>query len=140
MNKSSASMPTPTLKLSQLADDIQITSDSNTTRVWEVEELKWAIYDGFDPIGEWYTVKSKKWKPSARFMIESYIENEYDSMYEDWDERAMDCISDTLIENIQTLLDEAFKCDLVSIYYEYDKPVEIDVYFSEGCDDSHEDS
>lgn len=115
------------LKLSQLADDVEISNDS-TLRIWTVEELKHEILNyGDDSTGQWFTTKRKKWRPCAQSMIEGYIENQADQMYEDWDERAKDCISDVLIQNIQTLLNEAFEGDEATVYWEWDKPVEIDI-------------
>ncbi len=121
------------LKLSQLPDVTEIASDSRFG-VTTVEELKDEILnDGYEVTGEWFTVKKKEWKPDARWMIESYIENEYDQMYEDWDERAKDCISDDLVSKMQNLLDEAFKGSAVRDYWEWDKDVEIDVEPVNNC-------
>lgn len=116
------------LKLSQLADDVEISNDG-TLRIWTVEELKDEItHFGDEQTGQWFTVKRKQWHPCAQSMIESYIENQSDDMYEDWDERAIDCVSDILIQNIQTLLDGAFNNSDATVYWEWDKPVEIDVF------------
>ncbi|MGG0667881.1 hypothetical protein ABE073_05045 [Lederbergia citrisecunda] len=116
------------LKLSQLADDVEISNDG-TLRIWTVEELKSEITQFRDEqTGQWFTVKRKKWQPCAQSMIEDYIDNQSDQMYEDWNERAMDCISDVLVENIQTLLDEAFNGDDATVYWEWDKPIEIDIF------------
>lgn len=118
------------LKLSQLNDDVEISIEESNS-VYTVAELKREILE----LGEehhksdnWYTIIRKQWKPSAINMIRDYIEREYDDMYEDWDERAMDCVSDTVVANIQTILDEAFESDYATAYWIYDKPVEIDIF------------
>ncbi|MNV92210.1 hypothetical protein D3C71_1867810 [compost metagenome] len=48
-------------------------------------------------------------------------------MYEDWDERARDCIKPEHIEKIQAVLDEAFKGGYETEYWTYVNPVEIDI-------------
>lgn len=115
------------LKLSQLADDTEISNDSDL-RIIEAGELKHEILNyGDDSTGQWFTTKRKKWHPCAQSMIEDYIDGQSDEMYEDWIERAMDCVSDVLVKNIQALLDEAFEGDGATVYWEFDKPVEIDI-------------
>src|SRR6185312_8556812 len=116
------------LKLSELAEDVELAKEE-TSSIFTVAELKHEILNFGDEdhfIGQWFTVEKKKWKPDAQWMIQCYIENEHDQMYEDWDEVAMDCVSDVLVQNIQTLLDEAFDTS-ARTYCEWDKPVEIDI-------------
>ena len=118
------------LKLSELHDDIELSIEESTT-VYTVAELKWEITELGEPHHEssnWYTIKRERWNPNARYMIDSYIENEQDSMYEDWDERAMDCVTDEVVSKIQAILDEAFKGDYATAYWTYEEPVEIDVF------------
>lgn len=117
------------LKLSQLADDIELAAEGSS--VYTVEELKREILEFGEPhheLDNWSTVKKKKWKPDAQWMIQCYIENEHNQMYESWDEVAMNCVSNVLVQNIQTLLDEAFDDSSVKTYWTYDKPVEIDIF------------
>lgn len=118
------------LKLSELPDDVEVSSIESST-VYTVAEVKQEIIDLGEPHHEspnWYTVKRKRWSADAKWMIESYIDSEYDNMYEDWDERAKDCITDDVINQIQAILDEAFKGDSVAVYWDYDNFVEIDVF------------
>lgn len=116
------------LKLSQLADDVEL-SNNGRLSIWTVEELKDEITRfGDEATGQWFTVKRKKWHPCAQSMIEYYLEGQSDEIYEDWIERAMDNVSDVLVQNIQTLLDEAFEGDDATVYWEWDKPVEIDIF------------
>lgn len=115
------------LKLSQLADDVVI-ANSDALKVWTVEELKNEIEEfGNKGIGQWFIAKPQEWQPCAQSMIENYIDSQADGMYEDWDERALDCVSEELIQKMQALLDEAFKGDSVKTYYEWGEPVGIDI-------------
>ncbi|RLJ90146.1 hypothetical protein [Planococcus citreus] len=74
----------------------------------------------------WCTIQRKRWKPSAERMVVAYIEQEYDEMYEDWDDRAMECLKDEHYQRIQEVLDEAFKGDSATEYWSYEKDVIID--------------
>lgn len=115
------------LKLSQLSDDVEI-ANKNTVRIWTVEELKNEIIQfGDEQTGKWFIAKPKKWQPCAQSMIENYIENQADEMYEDWEERANNCVSSALIQNIQILLDGAFNNSDATDYWEWGTPVEIDI-------------
>jgi hypothetical protein len=118
------------LKLSELPDDVEVSVEESHT-VYTVAELKREITELGEPHHEssnWYTIKRQRWQPSAKSMIEHYIECIYDEMYEDWDERAWECIKPEQIERIQAVLDEAFDSDYATAYWTYDKPVEIDIF------------
>lgn len=118
------------LKLSKLSDDIEVSAKESHI-VYTVAELKREILELGEPHHEtsnWYTIERKRWSPDAYSMVESYIENEYCNMYDGWNERAMDCITDEVVDKIQAILNEAFKGDYATAYWEYDKPVEIDVF------------
>lgn len=117
------------LKLSELADDVEVSIEESST-VYTVAELKREILELGEPHHEspnWFTITRKRWNPSAMQMVESYIEREYDEMYEDWDNRAMDCMTDEVISKIQSILDEAFKGDYATVYWTYEDRVEIDI-------------
>lgn len=118
------------LKLSELPDEAELSIEESSI-TYTAKELKHEILE----FGEehhlstnWFTIIRKHWKPDAKLMIERYIDNEYEEMYEDWYDRAMDCFSNVVVENLQTLLDEAFEGDYATLYWNYDKPVEIDVF------------
>lgn len=119
-----------TLKLSELPNETELSvEESNIT--YTVGELKREILELGEPhheLNNWYTIKKRKWKPNAHLMVERYIDNEFEDMYEDWDERAMECLNETVIENIQQLLDEAFKGDHATVYWTHEEPVEIDIF------------
>jgi len=75
----------------------------------------------------WYVCTEQRWGPNAKYMIDTYIEQEYDRMYEDWDDRARDCIKQEHIDKIQAVLEDAFKGDHATKYWTLDGPeVEID--------------
>ncbi|QNK89413.1 hypothetical protein H7992_07030 [Sporosarcina sp. resist] len=117
------------LKLSELDDNIEIAKEE-TSSFYTVGELKREIlkFDSEDHfIGQWFTVEKKRWQPCAQSMIESYIDGQSDEMYEDWSERALDCVSESLIDKVQKLLNGAFEGDDATVYWEWDKPVEIDI-------------
>ncbi|MFY0521419.1 hypothetical protein ACOMCU_26920 [Lysinibacillus sp. UGB7] len=124
-------MTTETLKLSELADDVEVSVEESNT-VYTVAELKREILELDEPhhkTPNWSTVIRQKWSPCANSMLDSYIDNEYQEMYEDWDDRAWDMVAKHDLENkIQALLDEAFESDYATAYWTYDKPVEIDIY------------
>lgn len=117
------------LKLSQLADDVQIGREEHNTK-YTVAELKREIIEFGEPHHEytWYTIKMHRWHPDAEYMLNTYIDQEYDEMYEDWDERARDCITDEVKQRIQAILDEAFSSDHATVYWTFEEPVEIDIY------------
>lgn len=119
------------LKLSELANEIEISAEDSGI-VYTVAELKHEITELGEPHHEranWYTIKRQKWTPSAQSMVEGYIENEYDNMYENWDERAWDCVMNHgAVEKIQAILDETFKSDHATAYWTHEDPIEIDIF------------
>lgn len=121
---------TEVLKLSELEDDVKIGREEHN-EFYTVAELKREIIEFGEPCHEhtnWYTIKMHRWKPSAECMIEDYIENQYQDMYEDWDDRANDCITEDIMKRLQTILDEAFSGDHATVYWTFEQPVEIDIY------------
>lgn len=125
------------LKLSQLSDDVEVSIEETST-VYTVAELKAEILDG-EPHHEspnWYTVTRKRWVPDAHSMFDRYIDCERDDLYEDWDERAWDCIEkESAVTKVQKILDEVFKGDHATAYWTYENPVEIDI-FPNGINDT----
>ncbi len=123
-------MTTETLKLSELADDVEVSIEESST-VYTVAELKREILELGEPHHEssnWCTIVRQKWTPCAERMIDSYIENEGCDMYEDWDDRAWECINKRgLVEEFQSLLDEAFSTGYATDYWLCDKSVVIDI-------------
>ena len=124
------------LKLSQLDDDVQVSCERETS-VYTAGELKREIREFNKPINEddkWYVVSPAKWKPDAREMLENYIEYEYQDMYEDWDERALDSLDKGMLETIQGILENTFGLSVTDYWkYDFDKPVVIDVFQTGEC-------
>ncbi|OAB36994.1 hypothetical protein PMSD_09970 [Paenibacillus macquariensis subsp. defensor] len=117
------------LKLSEIDDDIEIGRYDTNVR-YTVAELKREIIElgeSHHKNDDWHILIGQTWVPSAKRMIENYIENECDDMYEDWDERANDCITLEHQQRIQAVLDEAFSTGHATDYWTFDKPVEIDI-------------
>lgn len=117
------------LKLSELPKDVQIAKE-DVNIIYTVGELIHEIKvlgeDHSD--GYWYTCVPDTWKPDARYMLKRYIEQEYDEMYEDWDQRAWDCLKEEDFDAIQVILENAFKRDNgVMNFFRFDKEVEIDI-------------
>ncbi|MGC5327002.1 hypothetical protein [Brevibacillus sp. SYSU BS000544] len=122
-------MTEKTLKLSELADDVEIGREEHSVK-YTVAELKREITELGEPHHEnndWFTVKPERWQPSAERMIEVYLDNEYQDMYEDWDERANDCFTDDVKQRIQAILDEAFSSSYATDYWTFEQPVLIDI-------------
>lgn len=118
------------LKLSELADDVEVSIEESST-VYTVAELKREIIELGEPHHEssnWYTVSRRKWQPCAETMIDSYLENESCDLYEDFYSVAMGEMEKGAIEKIQSILDEVFKDNSVCDYWTYEKPVAIDIY------------
>jgi rubrerythrin len=65
----------------------------------------------------WFVLAEKGWKPDAQQMLTNYIESESQEMYENWDERAADALKQAHIDEIQRILDHAFKDEHVSKYW-----------------------
>lgn len=118
------------LKLSTLADDVEVSiEESHVT--YTVAELKKEILEFGEEhhlSDKWFTITRKRWQPDADRMIEYYIDSEYEEMYEDWDERANDCITDDVKNKIQSILNEAFKDEYATVYWTYEEPVDIDIF------------
>ena len=117
------------IKLSQLSNDTEISYEDSFCTI-TVGELKQLIKDGEYEGETYYTIQRRKWQPSAQGMIQDYIESESQEMYEDWDERANDCIDDAVISNVQAILDEAFKGDSVTAYWTHENEIVIDYFDS----------
>ena len=97
------------VKLSELDNNQEVSYEWGNA-IFTVDEMKEELKkDSRLKDKQWYTVKHKKWEPNAKEMIEDYIENESQNMYEDWDEGASDCVTRELVQKIQSLLEESFE-------------------------------
>ncbi|MEK8128383.1 hypothetical protein WMW72_10755 [Paenibacillus filicis] len=122
----------PKVKLSTLADDVQLAYVDGNEQI-TAGQLR-ADPESYDH-STWYVCTNRRWQPNAKTMIDNYIEGEYDTMYEDWDDRARDCLKQEHYDRIQAILDEAFSGDHATVYWILDGPeVEIDTGESGGSD------
>lgn len=114
------------VKLSELSDET-VVSYEEASYTLTVAELKEELKND-DEAAErtWYVVEAQTWQPDARHMLDNYIENEYQDMYEDWDETATDCITSEVVDKIQAILDEAFKSPSVQNYWTLEKEIEME--------------
>lgn len=83
------------VKLSELPDDVVVSREESTC-FYEVGELKREITQLNEPhhkYDDWYICNDATWNPDAKYMLENYIENEAGDMYEDWDDKATDCVT-----------------------------------------------
>jgi hypothetical protein len=116
------------VKLSELPEDTQLSLEESNTS-YTAAKMKHEILELGEPhhlSKTWYTVKDATWTPSASGMIERLIEDAQDDMYEDWDERATDCVDDEVVAKMQVMLEEMF--DSARGYWEYENQVEIDIF------------
>ncbi|MBG9732231.1 hypothetical protein ABD87_22670 [Lysinibacillus sphaericus] len=113
-----------TVMLSDLADDV-IVSYKDATYTMTVKELKEELKSPDYTVKKWYVVKWQTWKPDTREMLEDYIKKEFRDMYEGWDSKAMDCITDDVMKKMQSVLDEAFKSPSVRNYWTLDRDKQI---------------
>lgn len=113
------------VKLSQLSNDTEIAYEESGFTI-TVGELKKLIKDGEYDGETYYTIQHRKWQPSAKGMIDNYIENEGQEMYEDWEDNANQCITPDHIAAIQAVLDQAFEGDFATAYWTHEKEVLID--------------
>ncbi|WP_339321390.1 hypothetical protein [Paenibacillus sp. FSL W8-0194] len=110
------------VKLSELPHDTLLSFEDAHFTVTP-SELRQMIEDGEDLVElTWYVAVPQEWKPSAKQMVKSFIEDQYQDMYEDWDERAYDCLKQEHYDRIQAVLDEAFCSDHVTKYWMLDGP------------------
>lgn len=120
------------VNLSELNDDVLIARE-DSIGINTVGELKHEITILKEPHHErynWFTVVKKKWKPCALSMLTDYVINHYESgeMYEGWDERAIECLTDENVKKVQMSLDEVFKGDDTTVYFEPVAQINIDIH------------
>lgn len=116
------------VKLSELKDDEKIIDESGN--VYDVEEVKGDLRYFKDEGKKLYTTIEYHAHIDAKDMLESAIESEYDNMYEDWEERILDDITDDDIKKIQVVIDDVLNRNKGqnTAYYQ-DKEIEVDIEF-----------
>lgn len=114
------------IRLSELAVDAKVI-DENLS-VYDVAELKDDLQYFKDKDKKLYTVTEYQAGIDARDMLESAIESEYDNMYEDWEERILDDITDDDIGKLQDILDDILSRGRdQNIAYYQNEEVEVDL-------------
>lgn len=119
------------LKLSELKDDVEVSYENSYT-VYTAGELKKELLERENEnllSEEWYTINRKRWKPSAKYMVENYLEMESQETYEDFESVAMSDMENGPIDKIQEILDGVFnENNSTGTYWSYEKPIEIDTF------------
>ena len=118
-------MSMDTVLLEDLKNDEMVSfEDANYTLT--VSQLKEELMEDSETAKKtWYVAVPETWTPDARSMLETYLENEYQEMYEDWDERAADCVTDDVVQKLQAIMDDAFKSPNVKNYWSLGKRIVI---------------
>lgn len=112
-------------KLSELIDGTLVASENSG--VITAYELRNQVEEGEALNETYHTIQIMRWAPDAKEMISDYIERESQSMYEDWDDVAMDHVTDEVVSELQAVLDKALKYDDVRNYYTFKDKIVIDV-------------
>lgn len=116
-------------KLSELPNDTSLILDEYTSMT--AEELKDDIlrYGREAHKQTWHIGMVGKWEPDATKMFDWYIDNESDTMYEDWSDRVKSCVFQfDLIKKMQSLLDECLNHEYTAVYLTYGLAIEIDIF------------
>lgn len=113
------------IKLSELKNE-DILIDENQC-IYTVEEVKNDLRYFKDKDKKIYTTTQYYASIDARDMLESAIDCECDNMYEDWDLRIKDDITDEDVQKLQDVLDEIFgRSEDQNIAYYQDEEIEVD--------------
>lgn len=124
------------IKLSELKDEdmISVCSSNNyngdlISKADLLDDLEYYINkSNEDDKFEIYSTTKYYANINAKDMLESAIENEYQSMYEDWDESISNDVEEQDIKDIQIVLDRILARNLSSnISYENDQLIEFDI-------------
>lgn len=119
------------IKLSELKDDVIVVDENN--RIYTVEEVRNDLKYFRDESKELYTTTEYHASVDAKSVIEETFEQVYcNGMYEDWDERIMDDITDEDVEKIQAVFDEILsRNEEQNITYYQNEEVEVDVWINQ---------
>ncbi|MCI3197650.1 hypothetical protein GXP75_18635 [Bacillus sp. HU-1818] len=125
----------PAKKLSELPGEIEIATAINPSLLYTVDEVK-AEIEGGKPHHEktWVIINSRKWKPNADQMIDKYLDDENENMYEGWYEKAKANISNDAIQKIQSILDGELNYPGLTDYWTLEGEVEIDIFPEEDAE------
>ena len=95
------------IKLSSLEDEVLVLHVDYLTPI-SAQELRDLLKEGEASTEEWYVTEKRKWTPDARYMLNTYIENEADAMYEDWEDNAFACVNKEWVYKIDDILEKMF--------------------------------
>lgn len=88
------------------------------------QELRDLLKEGEATTEEWYIAEEHSWVPDARRMLDNYIENEADDMYEGWVENAFACMNKEQVCKIDVILEKMFD-DSTRKYYVATQEVDV---------------
>ena len=103
------------INLSNLGKDILVFHADYLTPI-SAQELRELLKEGEATTEEWYVAEKRKWTPDARYMLNNYIENEADAMYEGWEDNAFACINKEWVHKIDAIIEKMFD-DSTRNYY-----------------------
>lgn len=113
------------IKLSELQNDVKVMDENSN--VHDVKDVKNDLKHWKDKCRKLYTTTQYQANINAKDMLESAIEDEYQNMYEDWDDKILNDISDEDIEKIQAVLDDILNRNKEqNIAYYLEKEIEVD--------------
>lgn len=96
------------IKLSSLEDEALVLHVDYYFTLISAQELRDMLKEGEVTTEEWYIAEKRKWVPDARYMLDSYIENEADAMYEGWEDNAFACVNKEWVHKIDAILEKMF--------------------------------
>lgn len=114
------------LKLSELDKDVIVIGD-DLDRVYTVKDIKDDLQDWQDEGIKFYIAKEYHANIDAQSMLVSAIDSECEhEMYDDWDEKIWEDITEEDIEKIQVILDDIFSRNKEqNISYREDEEIDI---------------
>jgi len=114
------------IKLSELKDDVKVMDEN--LNVYDIEEVRNDLRYFKDKSKKLYTITQYHAQINARDMLESAIENEYQNMYEDWDENILGDITDEDVGRIQAVITTILlRSKDQNIAYYQDEEIKIDI-------------
>jgi len=107
------------IELSKLKDSDYVCNEYGM--LISVGELRESMESDEATTTGWFLAEKRTWVPDARYMLENYIDNEKDDMYEGWEDNALACVNKEAnkewIYKLDKLLAELFD-DSVRTYFE----------------------
>ncbi|KXZ17913.1 hypothetical protein AXI59_01295 [Bacillus nakamurai] len=125
----------PAMKLSELPGEMEIAASNNLSLLYTVDEVK-AEIEGGEPHHEdrWFIIERREWKPNVDLMIDRYLDDVDEDMYEGFYEKAKANISDDVIQKIQLILEGALNKPNITDYWTLEEEVNIDIFPGEEAE------